>query len=58
MLLGLNFIIGTGEGVQWGYVMAGATVTLLPPMIVFALLQEQFMRGFALSEREVETVAG
>ena len=48
--VGLNLIIGTGEGVQWGYVMAGAIVTLLPPLIIFALLQEQFMRGFALSE--------
>ena len=48
--VGLNLIIGTGEGVEWGYVMAGAIVTLLPPLIVFALLQEQFMRGFALSE--------
>ena len=48
--VGLNLIIGTGEGVEWGYVMAGAIVTLIPPMLVFALLQEQFMRGFALSE--------
>ena len=48
--VGLNLIIGTGEGVQWGYVMAGAIITLIPPMLVFALLQEQFMRGFALSE--------
>lgn len=48
--VGLNLIIGTGEGVQWGYVMAGAILTLIPPMLVFALLQEQFMRGFALSE--------
>ena len=48
--VGLNLIIGTGEGVEWGYVMAGAIVTLIPPMIVFALLQEQFMRGFALSD--------
>ena len=47
--VGLNLIIGTGEGVEWGYVMAGAIVTLIPPMLVFALLQEQFMRGFALS---------
>lgn len=47
--VGLNLIIGTGEGVQWGYVMAGAMVTLIPPLLVFALLQEQFMRGFALS---------
>ncbi|MCA9839301.1 MAG: carbohydrate ABC transporter permease [Trueperaceae bacterium] len=48
--VGLNLIIGTGEGVQWGYVMAGALLTLIPPLLVFALLQEQFMRGFALSE--------
>ena len=48
--VGLNLIIGTGEGVQWGYVMAGAILSLVPPLIVFMLLQEQFMRGFALSE--------
>jgi len=48
--VGLNLIIGTGEGVQWGYVMAGALLTILPPLIVFMLLQEQFMRGFALSQ--------
>ncbi|MBW7915236.1 MAG: carbohydrate ABC transporter permease [Trueperaceae bacterium] len=48
--VGLNLIIGTGEGVQWGYVMAGALITILPPLLVFMLLQEQFMRGFALSQ--------
>ncbi len=48
--VGLNLIIGTGEGVQWGYVMAGALLTILPPLVVFMLLQEQFMRGFALSQ--------
>jgi len=48
--VGLNLIIGTGEGVQWGYVMAGALLTIVPPLIVFMLLQEQFMRGFALSQ--------
>jgi len=48
--VGLNLIISTGEAVQWGYIMAGAIVTLIPPLLVFALLQEQFMRGFALSE--------
>lgn len=50
--VGLNLIIGTGEGVQWGYVMAGAIITLLPPLFVFMLLQEQFMRGFALSQEK------
>ncbi|NLG08350.1 MAG: carbohydrate ABC transporter permease [Deinococcales bacterium] len=48
--VGLNLIIGTGDGVQWGYVMAGALLTIVPPLLVFMLLQEQFMRGFALSQ--------
>lgn len=48
--VGLNLIIGTGEGVEWGYVMAGAVLSLVPPLVVFMLLQEQFMRGFALSD--------
>jgi sn-glycerol 3-phosphate transport system permease protein len=50
--VGLNLIIGTGEGVQWGYVMAGALLTIIPPLLVFMLLQEQFMRGFALSQEK------
>lgn len=47
--VGLNLIIGTGEGVYWGQVMAGALVSIIPPLLVFILLQEQFMRGFALT---------
>lgn len=48
--VGLNLIIGVGQGTQWNEVMAGAIIALLPPLLVFILLQEQFMRGFALSE--------
>jgi sn-glycerol 3-phosphate transport system permease protein len=48
--VGFNLIIGTGEGVYWGQVMAGALVSIIPPLFVFILLQEQFMRGFALSQ--------
>ncbi|MEJ2666624.1 MAG: carbohydrate ABC transporter permease [Deinococcales bacterium] len=48
--VGLNTLIGTGvQDIQWGVVMAGAILALIPPLIVFMLLQEQFMRGFALS---------
>ncbi len=50
--VGLNLIIGTGEGTHWGYVMAGALLTIIPPLFVFMLLQEQFMRGFALSQEK------
>ena len=47
--VGLNLIISTGQQTDWGLVMAGAILALVPPLIVFMLLQEQFMRGFALS---------
>lgn len=47
--VGLNLIIGVGEGVYWGQVMAGALVSIVPPLVIFIALQEQFMRGFALT---------
>jgi sn-glycerol 3-phosphate transport system permease protein len=48
--VGLNMIIGAGEGVEWGWVMTGAIVTLIPPMLIFLVLQERFTRGFALTD--------
>lgn len=34
---------------NYGLVMAGSTLTFLPPFILFILLQKQFMEGIALS---------
>ena len=48
--VGLRKLIEVGGQTDWGAVMAGAVVTMLPPLIVFTALQEQFSRGFALSE--------
>ncbi len=48
--VGLRKLIEVGGQTDWGAVMAGAIVTMLPPLLVFTLLQEQFSRGFALSE--------
>ncbi|NOX44238.1 MAG: carbohydrate ABC transporter permease, partial [Caldiserica bacterium] len=49
--IGLKMLTGAGpEGMlNWGVAMAGTIITMLPPLIVFLLLQEQFMRGFALA---------
>ncbi|MGM0420327.1 MAG: carbohydrate ABC transporter permease [Bacillota bacterium] len=41
---------GPEQMIDWGIAMAGALIALVPPLIIFFLLQEQFMRGFALSE--------
>jgi len=52
--IGLKMLTGAGpQGmVNWGVAMAGTVITMLPPLIVFMLLQEQFMRGFALAEEK------
>lgn len=38
------------EQSNWGAVMAGAILTILPPVLVFTALQEQFSKGFALGQ--------
>jgi sn-glycerol 3-phosphate transport system permease protein len=46
--VGLKGLSSAAEGQNWGVVMAGAVVTIIPPLIVFTALQEQFSKGFAL----------
>jgi sn-glycerol 3-phosphate transport system permease protein len=52
--MGVKRLTSSGpEGmVHWGISMAGVIITMLPPLIMFILLQEQFMRGFALTEEK------
>lgn len=45
-------VAGPEGMVNWGVSMAGVVITILPPLIMFILLQEQFMRGFALTEEK------
>lgn len=52
--LGMKMLTGSGMegGTPWGVAMAGAIIALLPPLFIFVLLQEQFMKGFALKEEK------
>jgi sn-glycerol 3-phosphate transport system permease protein len=34
---------------NWGVALAAATIASLPPLLIFLLLQESFLRGFALT---------
>ena len=43
---------GPQGAMNWGVAMAGVVIAILPPLIMFILLQEQFMHGFALSEEK------
>lgn len=44
--------VGPDGLIDWGIAMAGSLIALIPPLIIFFLLQEQFMRGFALSQEK------
>ena len=48
--VGLRRLIDAGGQTDWGAVMAGAMITLIPPLLIFTLLQEQFSKGFALGQ--------
>ncbi|HKK32992.1 MAG TPA: carbohydrate ABC transporter permease [Desulfomicrobiaceae bacterium] len=50
--VGLRMMTAGQDATNWGIVMAGAIVSLVPALIVFMLLQEQFSRGFALSQEK------
>ena len=48
--VGLGKLIDVEGQSNWGAVMAGAILTIIPPIMVFTLLQEQFSKGFALGQ--------
>ena len=50
--VGLRKLIDVGGQTDWGAVMAGAIITILPPLIVFTALQKQFSSGFALGNEK------
>ncbi|AYY14843.1 carbohydrate ABC transporter permease [Actinobacteria bacterium YIM 96077] len=47
--VGLVRLLDVVDGNHWGVIMAGAVITMIPPLIIFMLLQERFVRGFAMS---------
>jgi sn-glycerol 3-phosphate transport system permease protein len=48
--VGLRKLIDIESQSSWGAVMAGAILAIIPPVLVFTILQEQFSKGFALGQ--------
>ena len=48
--VGLSKLIDVESQNSWGGVMAGAILAIIPPLVVFTVLQEQFSKGFALGQ--------
>jgi sn-glycerol 3-phosphate transport system permease protein len=47
--VGLASLRATDTTITYGPLMLGAVIASIPPLIVFLLLQKQFMSGFQLS---------
>ena len=50
--VGLRGMTALQDTTNWGVVMAGAILAMIPPLVIFILLHEQFMRGFALGQEK------
>ncbi|RME74262.1 MAG: carbohydrate ABC transporter permease [Chloroflexi bacterium] len=50
--VGLRSMTVVQDTTNWGVVMAGAIIAMLPPLIVFIVLHEQFTKGFALGQEK------
>jgi sn-glycerol 3-phosphate transport system permease protein len=50
--IGIKMMIQAEAMNNWGVIMAGVIITILPPLIVFFVMQESFMKGFALASEK------
>ncbi len=50
--IGIKMLMSTESTNNWGVIMAGVVITMIPPLLVFVVMQESFMRGFALQSEK------
>ena len=50
--VGLRSMTAQQDVTNWGIVMAGAVLAMLPPLVIFILLHEQFTKGFVLGKEK------
>jgi sn-glycerol 3-phosphate transport system permease protein len=46
--IGIKMLMNAESSNNWGVIMAGVIMTMIPPLLVFFVLQKSFMEGFAL----------
>ncbi len=50
--IGVKMLIQAEAMNNWGVIMAGVMITMIPPLVVFFVMQESFMKGFALASEK------
>jgi sn-glycerol 3-phosphate transport system permease protein len=50
--IGVKMLVTSETMNNWGVIMAGVVMTMIPPLLVFFFMQESFMKGFALGSEK------
>lgn len=50
--IGVKMLIQAEAMNNWGVIMAGVMITMIPPLLVFFFMQESFMKGFAVASEK------
>ncbi len=50
--IGIKMLMNAESSNNWGVIMAGVIMTMIPPLLVFFILQDSFMKGFALQSEK------
>jgi sn-glycerol 3-phosphate transport system permease protein len=50
--IGIKMLMNTESSNNWGVIMAGVIITMIPPLLIFVIMQESFMKGFALQSEK------
>jgi sn-glycerol 3-phosphate transport system permease protein len=50
--IGVKMLVTSETMNNWGVIMSGVVMTMIPPLLVFFFMQESFMRGFALGSEK------
>ncbi len=50
--IGIKMLMNAESSNNWGVIMAGVVMTMIPPLLVFFIMQDSFMKGFALQSEK------
>ncbi|HAK45282.1 MAG TPA: ABC transporter permease [Spirochaeta sp.] len=50
--IGIKMLMSTESSNNWAVIMAGVIITMIPPLLIFIIMQESFMKGFALQSEK------
>jgi sn-glycerol 3-phosphate transport system permease protein len=51
--IGIKQLIATDSVIEWGVLMAGTVIVMIPPLIVLLLLQRSLMAGLTVANDDI-----